>query len=573
MFVAIAPAAASATDSTPCASPVSDSTIPTGADALSILRSAVGISGPCDAKPCACDPSGNGEITVSDAIRTLKASVGHPVELICDCTPATCVGARLHFLEGSNVDLGWTGIHHDQALPSGWSLDLEIVHRCGGSGAVCEDDDECGGSGCVATCDCAGDRTCELRLAGTGRHCLTTMKDCNTNSDCPIGVACTDFFAPPISQSAGGAPFCWQAHIVSPFVAMADLATGELTISTNVRVRAALGIQLDQPCPRCGSPDEAPTPGHTFQCEGGQFPQQECTVDAVHPLFGGTSYDCPPNLSLNVTGLGQFVHLDVTTGTQSRTAQLPCANLNFRANPLNAPATPGKCLDDASSCTSNADCRRCTGDHSIACDDDADCGEGGSCAEAPDQPISCGYWCHCGFCDGQPDLPCMDDSQCSEGQQCRVGSGTGSAPNVPQQRPNDCSMDGFVCGGVARERCETTELGHCQDTPYRSCTRNSDTCQPGNDGECVLSERRCFEPRIVRTGAASAFGSFCANNGSACSTDADCGGAECVSDSIVADGVSIGCMGATSSSAINNVVGITGPAVFGLRTQLEFQFD
>lgn len=52
----------------------------------------------------------------------------------------------------------------------------------------------------------------------------------------------------------------------------------------------------------------------------------------------------------------------------------------------------------------------------MTCTHNSDCAGKGACAEAPDQPVTCGYWCRCG--DGM--VGCGE--QCDDGN---VVSGDG----------------------------------------------------------------------------------------------------------------------------------------------------
>lgn len=72
-----------------CGQPKSTGELPTTADALAILRAAVGIRNVCESMPCICDTNGNGILQVSDALLTLKAAVGQSVVLTCNCPVPT----------------------------------------------------------------------------------------------------------------------------------------------------------------------------------------------------------------------------------------------------------------------------------------------------------------------------------------------------------------------------------------------------------------------------------------------------------------------------------------------------
>jgi hypothetical protein len=583
-----------------CGQPSSNGAKPAASDALTCLKEAVGQDTACDDKPCICDISGDGTTAVSDCLRLLKIAVGQPLSLDCDCGPDgfPCTSGMLESRLGSDLDTGWTGIAHDQDLILGARVSARILRRCSDDQSVCLRAEDCDNGDCVATCDCIDDPSCEITGPTHSKNCLTTLADCDTNrcllggstqgtacttnsdctggavcsgsTGCPNGISCLAMFGPPLPLSSGGTPVCVLSLFDSPVTGTANSATGEGQASLSVKSRVFFGIQAHQPCPRCGAPDQQPAIGDSFTCEDGQFPGTACTVDGVSPIFGGTSFDCPPMLNTNVSGTGLAIRFrEVTTGTTTKTAQLPCANLNFRSNPLNAPTDPGKCLDNNSACTSNADCKRCTEDPTTTCTNDTQCTGKGNCAEAPDQPITCGYWCQCGFCNGNASQPCFETSDCASGETCQVGPGS-NAQNVPQQKPNDCADDGNICGELETERCATTEVGECSDQPYRNCQSGSTTCEDNNAGFCVVTARPCFESRITRTGRKSPLGQYCAfasnpdGSGKLCTTNGDCPDSSdvddfCANQSSRPETVALFCVPATTSSSINNVGGLTGP--------------
>ena len=453
---------------------------------------------------------------------------------------AACLGGHLEVQPGSTLDLGWTGVAHEQQLAAGPTIDFLILRRCTDSQASCATNSDCANDECVPTCDCTSDMTCEIQGPVQQRRCARVLTACETSDDCPPNTPCVAPFGPPLPISAGGAPICVTSHFDGPLTGTLDVATGASSISSALVWRAHLGITLDRPCPQCGAPAESPEIGDSFTCSGGQKPGQTCRVDAVTPLYGGTSYDCAPSLADSTTGAGLSIRLDeLTTGTTTRTAQLPCAGFGF-PNPLEEAS---RCTDSTSvsdpTCSSNADCRRCSGSLD-PCTTNAECTGEELCAEAPDQPITCGYWCHCGFCNGDPNSPCFDSSQC-DGGVCVPGAGNTAQPNAPQQRPNGCTQDRFICGTEQSNHCAQTELGHCSDQPYRNCSEVN-TCQAGDQGVCVFEPLPCFESRINRTGEASP-----------------------VSPEFAA----LTCVPGNTSTAVNNTIGLTGPATFAWKTSLE----
>ncbi|HYB98529.1 MAG TPA: hypothetical protein VEC57_05275 [Candidatus Limnocylindrales bacterium] len=587
-----------------CGQPVSTGNNPTASDALAILKEAVGQATACDTQLCICDVNGNGAVQASDALQTLKRAVNPQQALMCDCEgecnndgtcdpgeteencPADCgdvegvpcTSAQLTSSSGSDLDSGWTGIAHNSDLIEGASVTFRTLRRCGGDGEACEVDADCGaavvGEGgeagattCEPTCDCLNDHTCEITGPTGQKNCLTTLVECNTNADCAAGVACVNTFGPPLPLSSAGNPVCVVTLFDGPLTGTANTQTGEAVTQSNLKSRVFLGISIDQPCPRCGRLDQDPEIGDQFTCEGGQFPGAACVVEGVSPDFGGVSRDCPPALGANISGAGLAIRFsEVTTGTTTKTAQLPCANFSFQGHPSRDNA---KCIDKVGAgdptCSSNADCKRCTGDPTITCTSNAQCTGNGTCAEAPDQPVTCGYWCHCGFCDNNPALPCFENGDCPNGQTCVAGTGSGTAQNAPQQKPNDCSMDKFICGGADEEKCENTLQGSCEFEDFRNCQDNS-TCQAQGAGDCIFDFRSCFESQISRTGEPSPLGSYCEISREPC-TNADCGaGGDCVSDASVPETVALFCVPATSSSTINSAGGITGPGAVRLNS-------
>ncbi|HXC52069.1 MAG TPA: hypothetical protein VN634_14375, partial [Candidatus Limnocylindrales bacterium] len=512
-LVMLAPAAATAQITiTKCGQPLSTGANPTTGDALLVLKSAVGQPTNCDTKECACDVNNAGGTTTADALIILKKAVGQPVTL--NCPPAcfntptgpACTSGEFQSRTGSDLDSGWTGVAHNSDLILGASITFDTVRRCSnGEHAVCEVDADCGsGNDCVPTCDCNSDTSCEITGPTQPKNCFNSLSSCTVNADCPSGQPCVFMFGPPLPLSSGGTPVCVISTFASALTGTADSSTGEANTSANLRSRVYLGIQLDKPCPTCGTVDDGPTVGAQFTCGGGPNDGQPCTTNGVSPVFGGTSFDCPPSIGDNVSGAGLAIRFaEVTTGTSSKTAQLPCGNSSFKPNnPLTPGSTP-KCIDKVAAgdpvCATNADCKRCTLDPATACTSNTQCTGKGTCAEAPDQPITCGYWCNCGFCNDNPDLPCFENGDCPSGQTCKVGTGGEQSQNFAQQKPNDCSKDKNICGGSVvngervEEACATTTQGECSTKPYLNCAAGSTTCQDNDGGVCEISNRPCFE--------------------------------------------------------------------------------
>lgn len=97
-----------------CGQPQSTGTKPSAADALAILKEAVGQATACDAEPCICDVSGNGAVQASDALIALKIAVGQNQPLNCDCEVTVSTSTSTSTSTSSTVPnptaLTWTTI-------------------------------------------------------------------------------------------------------------------------------------------------------------------------------------------------------------------------------------------------------------------------------------------------------------------------------------------------------------------------------------------------------------------------------------------------------------------------------
>lgn len=452
---------------------------------------------------------------------------------------------------------------------------MEVIRRCGGDGSVCRLDADCAGETCERSCVCDEDDNlvCEVSGPVGERNCLaSTNKRCWTNADCTTGEgACVALVGPPSPLVANGTPMCLVTYVDDEIRGTVDLDRGEWDVAVSLRSRVALGEQLGRPCPRCGTLEQQPAVGDEFRCEGSVRDDKLCTVDGVHPEFGGVSKDCPPYVSSAIGGQGLAIHLrKVTTGTGRVEATLPCGGSLSALHPSTG---NGLCLDTFAPCASNADCMRCSGDPAMACADDEDCGANGECLAAPDQPMSCGINCHCGFCDGDPDAPCFGDGECGEDEACIQGSG------VTQQLQNNACTS-LTCGIGGPEQCcsetdancadPTPLVGRCEDQPYRACVADGDCTNAGAAGPCVLTKRACFEDAIERRGEPSPFSSYCLDDAivAPCVTNADCMQGTCIADSAAPTLVALFCVPPTQSASINHAAGIPGPAAVSLATKV-----
>lgn len=495
------------------------------------------------------------------AFAALTASLAAPATAEDQC--------RAVDLQYGAIDLGWRGSGHDQPGLSGAPASMGVLSRCSVVGTVCGANADCGAGSCEPTCAPGGSSACELTGPLAPPRCVRSLEVCATDADCEPGGFCERFMAPPLPLVTRGVPMCVTAYTVDDITGTLDLVTGESEIDLPLqRWRVHLGSTLEAPCPACGTVDDQPKVGETFTCGAGSpNTGAACVVDAVSPLFGGTSYGCPPSSQANVSALGVAVAFGrITTATRVEQAVLPCGFPLSQAHPV---VGTGNCLDDFSACSANADCLRCTDTLSV-CAANADCGTGVACAEAPVQPVACGVYCHCGFCGGSDvDRPCFSDADCDSGVQCLPGVG-GFGP-TPQERNNNCVN--LVCGEDGSELCcsgagcingetlgPTALTGTCSDAPFRRCVGDAE-CEATDSGRCEFRPRQCFEGLIARAGEPSPLTTRCVDEPlePQCATNADCSVGECsvVCPRPVYGGLA--CVAPTASAGINSGAGIPGP--------------
>ena len=204
------------------------------------------------------------------------------------------------------------------------------------------------------------------------------------------------------------------------------------------------------------------------------------------------------------------------------------------------------------------------------CTSNTDCTGNGTCAAAPEHPISCGVYCHCGFCDGDPDQPCNENGDCDSGETCAQADGASQ-----QLQGNKCTD--LTCGLGGFEQCctsdtpgcanPTAKIGECTLAPYVSCTNNSD-CSAQSAGTCALANRPCFENRIERAGTPSPLGSYCIDDPAVaeCTSNTDCGVGACREDSFEPTSLALFCIPATASASINAAGGIPGPGAITFKS-------
>ncbi|MEE8310828.1 MAG: hypothetical protein V3R77_01135 [Candidatus Binatia bacterium] len=573
-----------------CGQPVTNGAQPVATDCLVILQTAVLANDCAGELACVCAPKGNTPTSATDALICLQVATAQSPPSVLNCPPPCgedpplgpqCSSAKFVTLPGSDIDSGWNGLGHNQSLVEGASITAGIVKRCrDDQGVICRTSADCPSSGpCDLTCACDSTNNTECEVFGPTdqRRCLRDLSFCDTNADCSAPQTCEQFFGPPLPISADGTPACVTSFFEEPITGTADSGTGEGSIAAFLRSRVHLGVGAATPCATCGTRAQNPAVGDTFTCgQGSVNTNLDCTVDAVSVDFGGTSFDCPPDPGTNVSGQGlAIIFKQATTGTLAVQATIPCGFPLSQAHP---DVGQGTCNDDFSTCDTNADCTRCTNDLSSACTSDNDCSGGGTCAEAPLQPIACGVYCHCGFCGGTDiDQPCFGDADCAPGVQCMPGAGSG-APN-PQTRHNPCAN--LICGEQVPEECcsgldcineaafgSTDPVGACSLASFRPCS-NDAQCAVSGSGTCVFTPNSCFGGAITRSGTPDALKKVCTSDFvTLCVEDADGPAGSICQDSSEPTTVSLFCIPPTTSEGINAAAGIPGPGTIRFKGRL-----
>lgn len=213
---------------------------------------------------------------------------------------------------GSDLDIGWTGIYHDQALGNGGSLSFaldcagDFLGRCG----------DCALTGPIASTTVVDNHRC---ANGTATKC--------TSDDVCGAGACEFFFGAPLPISGGGVPICVTNQIDGPVTGNVLPERGEGTSNIAVIFASYIGLAEDQPCPVC----TGETVGAAGTCQGGPRDGQACTTDGTTPFFGNTSFDCPPNESANIGA--STLPLNLTTGTRELALSATCIGSGANGDP------------------------------------------------------------------------------------------------------------------------------------------------------------------------------------------------------------------------------------------------
>ncbi len=468
---------------------------------------------------------------------------------------------RQRVVEHANADLdhGWTGRGHDAGIVEGggYVADLWDCDGPDGPDTECAVGPSCNlpphqpcspapnATGAAAhadsMCPGAGNFCRKSAVGSTGPHCeIEFSRRCQNDGSCPVaGDRCvTPLHGAPLPLVSGGVSVCVVNTFTEDVVGTTDLATGEGAVRLRRNSATFAGGDTQQPCPVCGGfcsgPAGAFGPGVRSPCTS----DAECSSGAtcvtesvcswgpdidkpcrLHPpsggpteLFGNPSRDCRMGGAL--LGTSDILFDPATTGTTSRTANLPCGTPGFASK-----ACAGG-TNEHRTCIADSECPGGT------CNEQCFCGGG---AQRPNA-------CHAA-CLGGPDdaAPCADDSDCATPGFCHSG---------------DCRLNPADTGSTQEGSCTTGPAdGRCSVHTFRSCTSDagcqSPLCPFCESGEtCELSSRQCFvNPTITRAGVPG------------------------TPDRTTA---ATFCLPATASPAWNTIVGLPGP---GAITQPTMTFE
>jgi hypothetical protein len=320
-------------------------------------------------------------------------------------------------------------------------------------------------------------------------------------------------------------------------------------------------------------------------CSGGINDSQPCRIGAATPLFGTTSSDCPPSPGQNISGIGLEINFyPATSEFQSLAFTIPCTAQGFELYDCPCPAgtgIPSKPNTCAPACDGGAE-------FGTGCADGNTTGKLTTCVGGSNADRACDEDSDCtpGTCSGNP-LHCTGDPAfarfvCTTNADCGLGTCGDACPSgrcVPLCIPElSDPEDGICAAGPTAHHCDGVNdtfrtcsaqqaNGNCTATCSVSATActDYDDCPTGETctGPCTLAQN-------CAAGANGVFGDFddvpgagvCIADNRACHLDPISGeGGDTNNgqgDPINAKSVSIYCIGATNSSAINTSAGLGG---------------
>jgi hypothetical protein len=377
-----------------CGQPTSSGLAPTATDSRYVLLAAIGARF-CD--PCVCDVDSSGGIAATDSLTLLTIASGISIPLACPpCDEsAECPGVAQFALfskirgacttnnecggvgfcdesigrcrTATNLDIGWTGLAHEQDLDD--IVPARLLLDCAGP-APCGECPIVGLDPQLGNCRCADDN----RVPCFNPH--------EEDPSCGGGV-CTCYFGPPVPLSAGNVPTCLVNTVISDIGGTVNVDSGSGSIEIPLMERVYLGINLLQPCPICEN-DAVPADGQRGgTCKGGLQDGQTCDAQSANTTFpapGGArhSLDCFPDPNISITPSGLRVPMVLDTGTTSLSATVACGLLGQDVCP----------------------CASCSDNPLVACSSDAECAaaDAGTCSRTASLVVPSPNACSDGVC-------------------------------------------------------------------------------------------------------------------------------------------------------------------------------
>jgi hypothetical protein len=376
----------------------------------------------------------------------------------------------------TSLSVGWTGLAHGIEIPDNYLTSVSI--DCPGTYHICEDSLCQGGpndgNACTDDLDCSDCGDCTItgiaQSAANDQFQFFTRCEAKPWIECsnPLGTDptacggaspnCAYFLGGYLAGSAGGTPTCSRNKLFDDVSGTANLEAGQANLDMELRAVVHLGLGQAQPCPICVG-DTTPQDGiRDGVCQGGAndpgAPPQpgsdgSCDVHAFDTTYGPTSHDCPPVSTANISGTGLVVPLDLTTGSDSLSADIACI-----------PAGPSNCFSAVCSlaptkgCFTSADCLggegTCTS-KGTGTDTQPD-GCTGSCVVP-----SFGFGVH-GECDGATDFATYCDG-------FTRSDGKGVLTCDPLAGSADCDALASACPGGNCGDCTIFEFKRCYLDP------------------------------------------------------------------------------------------------------------
>ena len=501
-----------------------------------------------------------------------------------DCAaPRTCDGTLGICTTTTEVDLGWTGLGHHSDRSDGFRL-ATLLYCAGPAGPTCGECSVKGVDPDADNCRCLNNnRTVCHDPFGTSADCRVcdggsaAGESCMSNGDCPDSTcggaaACLCYEETPTPVSFGGTPMCIVHQLAANVSGTVDVDAGAMQITTRMLERVHLGNSIANPCAVCGGRcsnnaglacviDDDCGGGNTClqdsagdglrdgTCVGGRNDGLSCDVAASNASFparegapggGGYSLDCMPRPASNISGSGLAVTATHSTAGSTLSANVSC---------------------DGSNAGADCPCLTCSGHGSVACNSDAECAsQAGFCSLA--SSIGCSVDSDCAAVDVGPCINLGAAKRCSKRLALTCATNSDCSNNAAGPcSASTCSSAGQQVGGILPSPNNCDDLA-CSDLG-------------GGKGRCTTGPDEKFCDNVVRADGAGIY--FC-NSNADCAIEVigvvggNCSLVErraCFLDSIVAGGSAdpefpvtgaTYCVPPTSSSGINSVTGLPGPA-------------